>query len=67
MEQYLYMLISLDELELPLAVADSASGLARMLNRSPHTILSAMSHAKKSGKRSQYVKVRYLEDEEEGM
>ena len=53
----LYMLVTNDEYELPIVVADSVSELARILKIPPNRIQSAISHAKKKGHKSIYVKV----------
>ena len=53
----LYMLVTKDKYELPLAVAESATELAKMISVSRNRILSAISHAEKNGYRSIYVKV----------
>lgn len=39
-EQYVWLLITTDKYELPLAVADTAVELAGMLGVSPHSIVS---------------------------
>lgn len=59
---YLYMLITKDELELPLAVADSPSELSRMIGVSSNTIKSSISHAKRKGKWCRYIKVKVEDD-----
>ena len=60
----MYMLIDIDdEFELPLAIADSASELARMVGVSPNTIKSATSAVKHGRvKRSRYI---YVDDTDE--
>lgn len=57
MKSVLYMQVTRDKYELPIAVADTVSELARMTGKSRSHISSAMSHAKKRGFKSQYVKV----------
>lgn len=52
-----YMMISHDEYELPLAVADTIRELARMLGKNPNTISSIMRHARKKGHWCRYIKV----------
>ena len=54
---FVYMLVTEDKFELPLAIADSAAELARMLGVDVNLIYSAVSKAKKRGGRSKYVKV----------
>lgn len=52
-----YMEVTKDKYELPVAIADSVAELARMIGQSRNTISSAISHAKKKGYNSHYVKV----------
>lgn len=52
-----YMLVTQDKYELPLVVADTVAGLARMTGQKRSSIASAMSHAKKKGFSSRYKKV----------
>ena len=61
-KKYLYMLVTKDEYELPLVVADSIAQLARELSISPNVISSAMSKASEKGYKCMYVKVE-CEDE----
>ena len=53
----MYMLISHDKYELPLAVADTINELAKMLGKNPNTISSIMYHARKKGQWCRYIKV----------
>ena len=56
-----YMEITLDEYELPVAIADSVVELAKICKTSANTIKSTMSHVKNhtsSVKRSKYIKVQ---------
>lgn len=54
----LYMMVTDDELELPLVVADSAQELADIIGRNVNTIYSGISHEKHGRiKRSIYKKV----------
>ena len=57
----IWMMVSSDELELPLAVASSRAELARIIGIPANNIASAISHAKKRGHKSQYVKVEIEE------
>lgn len=54
---YLYMLVTKDELELPIAVADSPAELGRMIGVNANTISSAISKAESRGNKSRYVRV----------
>lgn len=63
----IWMKVTLDEYELPLAVADSSIELAAILGISQKTIYSSMSHAKHrwgNHKRTPYRKV-VIDDKEE--
>lgn len=56
-QKTVYMLVTQDKYELPLAVADSVAELAQILGIKQNIISSAISHAKKKGFNSRYVKV----------
>lgn len=58
----LYLRVTRDKYELPVAVADSAKELAEMCSVSNSTILSAISHEKAGRWKSQY-KLVEVEDE----
>ena len=58
----LYMMVTDDELELPLVVADSAQELADIIGRNVNTIYSGISHEQHGRiKRSIYKKVEVKE------
>lgn len=59
----IWMQVTLDEYELPLAVADSATELARLIGVTKNAVCTGVYHAKKGG-RSRYVKV---EEEDDGI
>lgn len=59
----LYLLVSSDKYELPLAVADSIRELSALIGVREDAIRSAMSKARKRGNRCRYVKV-VIEEEE---
>lgn len=61
----LWLKVTKDEYELPLAVGNSASDLARQVGVSRSTIISVMSNAKKRGGRCCYVKVEVDDDGKE--
>lgn len=61
----LYMAVTNDVYELPVAVADSPKELAEMLGSDRNTISSTISHAKRRGGRSRYIKV-VVDDETDG-
>lgn len=58
----LWLQVTSDKYELPLAVADSAEQLASLIGVKTNNIFSAISNAKRGGYRCQYVKVE-LEEE----
>lgn len=59
----IYMLITTDRYELPVAVADTVKELAFLIGVTENNIRSAMSKAKKRETRCRYVKV-VIEEEE---
>lgn len=59
----LYMLVSSDKYELPLAVADTTRELSVLIGVREDAIRSAMSKARKRGSKCRYVKV-VIEEEE---
>lgn len=61
MSEVLYMKVTDDEYELPIAVAGSVSELARMLEMKPTTISHLLSVAKKNGWKSTYVRIEIEE------
>ena len=64
MKKKLWLLVTFDEYELPLYVADSAAELGKHVGKSANAIISAISHARKDGQRSRYVSVDYIDDED---
>lgn len=62
---HVYMLVSHDEYELPLAVADTVRELSALIGVREDAIRSAMSKARKRGNRCRYVKVVIEEEENE--
>lgn len=61
----LWMLVSDDELELPLVVTDTARELADYVGVDKNTIISAISHARTRGHRSRYIKISLKEGDGE--
>lgn len=61
----IWMKVTDDKYELPVAVADSAGQLARMCGVSRECIQSAVSHSRKEGRNSIYKKVEIEEGEED--
>lgn len=61
-----YMEVTMDELELPLAIADSLKELAAMKKMPQNSISSIMCHARANGHRCRYIKVEIEDDEDEG-
>lgn len=64
MGKYLYMLVTADEYELPLAVGDSLYDLARILGVSPSAISHSL-HRDSPHNRTRYVRVEINENEED--
>lgn len=60
-----YMRVTSDELELPVAVADSISGLAKMLNMKPDSLASIFSKVRKGSGRFKCYKIVEIEEEDE--
>lgn len=52
-----YMLVTQDKYELPLVVADSVAELAKLTGQKRSSVASAISHAKKKGFNSRYIRV----------
>ena len=61
--QAIYMKVTKDEYELPVAVADSLAELARMLGIKPQSIYDSMSHVKSRGSWSPYIRVEIGDEE----
>lgn len=61
----LWMEVTMDECELPVAVASSAEELARKIGKTTNNIYSAIYKAKVRGYRSRYVKVEVEEENDE--
>lgn len=63
---HVYMMVTEDEYELPLAVGNTAEELAKIVGTTTNAVLSGISHAKRGRGFgfSRYVKVEW-EDEEE--
>lgn len=59
----LYLKVTKDKYELPVAVADSPRELAKMIGVSRDTIFSALSHVKAGQVRSSTYKIVEVEDE----
>lgn len=57
MKKKLWLLVTFDEYELPLFVADTAAELGRHVGQSENAIASAVSKAKKYGFKSRYQSV----------
>ena len=53
----LYIAVTKDKYELPVAVADSVGELSQMTGATKNSILSCISHGKRDGRHSQYHKV----------
>ena len=62
---HVYMMVTKDEYELPVAIADTAPELARMVGTTENSIRSWISHSKNGGYRSPYCKVEIDEENED--
>lgn len=58
-----YMAVSKDRFELPIAIADSAVELARMLGVNEHTVYKSVWLAETKGKYSKYLRLELNEEE----
>nr|DAH33447.1 MAG TPA: Protein of unknown function (DUF1580) [Caudoviricetes sp.] len=56
--KYVYVYYSKDKYRLPIAVADTAAQLAKMLSIKPKSIYQMMSRAKREGKECRFAKVK---------
>lgn len=57
MQEVIWLAVTPDKYELPVAVADTAEELGNMLGKTANAIYSSMSNSKKRGYKSPYVKV----------
>lgn len=57
--KYIYMLVTKDQYELPLAVASSKRELGEMLGVSPLTIANSIARSRRDGHKSKYVRVDF--------
>ena len=64
MSKVLYMKVTSDEYELPLAVADSVAELAAMVGVEASTVFGFMWYCKKNGKKCPYIKVEVEDDDD---
>lgn len=62
-KRIVWLRVTDDDLQLPVAVADSSKELAELCGTTQDAIISAVSHAKRRGNRSRYVKV-YIEEDD---
>lgn len=58
----LYMKVTDDEYELPLAVAETKAELSRMLGQKKNGVTNAMSYARKHGYKTSYIEVEIEEN-----
>lgn len=57
--KYIYMLITKDKYELPLAVANTKKELGDMVGVSPVTIANSIARSRRDGHKSKYVRVDF--------
>ena len=65
MKTYVWMMVTDDELRLPLAVANTARELSKITGKSINAINSAISHSKNGKRRSSYERVEIDDEEDE--
>jgi hypothetical protein len=65
MKETIWMEVTTDELELPLVTANSAVALAEKCGVSKNTVWMSVSHRKKRGTRTRFVKVEIDDETEE--
>lgn len=56
---HVFMMVTKDKYELPLAVADTRKELGRMIGVSPITIANSITRTRKDGHKSQYIRVDF--------
>ena len=61
--KYIFMLVTKDKYELPLAVADTRKELGKILGVSPVTIANSIVRSRKDGHKSKYVRVDFPNDD----
>lgn len=62
-KKVLYMLVTNDEYELPLAVADNLAEIAKIAGIKKYSVAQQISAAIRKKRRCRYVRVEYLEGE----
>lgn len=62
-KKYLWIKVTDDELEYPVAIADSARELAKMLGVSTNSIYSAISKSRSRGNSTQFHKIELDEED----
>lgn len=60
-----WLKVTADRYELPVAVAETGAELARMCGKSENNVYNAINKAKQLGHRCQYIRVEIEEDEDE--
>lgn len=59
---HVFMMVTKDKYELPLAVADTRKELGRMIGVSPITIANSITRARNNGQKSQYIRVDFTDN-----
>lgn len=62
MGKFLWLMVTLDEYELPLVVTDSAKELAKIAGTSERNVISSACKYRKSGRKTKYRRVRTEEE-----
>lgn len=60
---HVFMMVTKDKYELPLAVADTRRELGKMLSVSPVTIANSITRARNNGQKSQYIRVDFSDSD----
>ena len=56
---HVFMMVTKDKYELPVAVADTRNELGNILGVSPVTIANSITRARNNGQKSQYIRVDF--------
>ncbi len=60
---HVFMMVTKDKYELPVAVADTRKELGKILGVSPVTIANSITRARNNGQKSQYMRVDFTDSD----
>ncbi len=60
---HVFMMVTKDKYELPVAVADTRKELGKILGVSPVTIANSITRARNNGQKSQYIRVDFTDSD----